>query len=66
MEFMDKERIISGLPHEEEQNIELNLRPKRLQEYIGQSQVKQNLEIALKAIYLSINYSKSSPKSKIN
>ena len=49
MEFMDKERIISGLPHEEEQNIELNLRPKRLQEYIGQSQVKQNLEIAVEA-----------------
>ena len=46
---MDKERIISGLPYEEEQNIELNLRPKRLQEYIGQSQVKQNLEIAVEA-----------------
>ena len=46
---MDQERIISGAPYEEEQRFELNLRPKCLQEYIGQSQVKQNLEISVTA-----------------
>ena len=46
---MDQERIISGAPYEEEQRFELSLRPKCLQEYIGQSQVKQNLEISVTA-----------------
>ena len=46
---MDQERIISGAPDEEEQRFELSLRPKHLQEYIGQSQVKQNLEISVTA-----------------
>ena len=46
---MDQERIISGAPYEEEQRFELSLRPKHLQEYIGQSQVKQNLEISVTA-----------------
>ena len=46
---MDQDRIISGAPFEEEQSFELNLRPKHLQEYIGQSQVKQNLEISVAA-----------------
>ena len=46
---MDQDRIISGVPFEEEQSYELSLRPKVLQEYIGQTQVKQNLEISVAA-----------------
>lgn len=46
---MDQDRIISGAPFEEEQSLELNLRPKCLDEYIGQTQVKQNLEISVAA-----------------
>ena len=46
---MDNERITSGIPHEEEEGFELNLRPRRLKEYIGQTQVKENLEIFVTA-----------------
>ena len=46
---MDQDRIISGTPFEEEQSFELSLRPKVLQEYIGQAQVKLNLEISVAA-----------------
>lgn len=46
---MDKERIVSGNATEDEQTIELSLRPKLLKEYIGQQQVKDNLEIAIAA-----------------
>ena len=46
---MDNERITSGPPHEEEQGFELNLRPRRLKEYIGQTQIKENLEIFITA-----------------
>ena len=47
--IMEKDRVISGMPKEDEQNFELSLRPKLLREYIGQHQVKQNLEIAIAA-----------------
>ncbi len=43
------DRIVSGTPLREEQGYELSLRPKYLREYIGQSQVKENLEIAIAA-----------------
>jgi Holliday junction DNA helicase RuvB len=46
---MDKDRIISGMAKEDEQSFELSLRPKLLREYIGQQQVKDNLEIAVTA-----------------
>jgi len=46
---MDNERIVSGNATEDEQTIELSLRPKFLKEYIGQQQVKDNLEIAITA-----------------
>jgi Holliday junction DNA helicase RuvB len=42
-------RIISGDLLDEEQGFELSLRPKFLREYIGQQQVKDNLEIAISA-----------------
>ncbi len=46
---MKEERIISGNPLEDEQTIDLSLRPRLLREYIGQQQVKDNLEIAITA-----------------
>lgn len=41
-------RIVTPLPTPEDQNLE-TLRPKRLAEYVGQKQVKQNLDIFIKA-----------------
>lgn len=46
---MEKDRIISGTPLEEDQKFELSLRPKFLREYIGQQQIKDNLEISIAA-----------------
>ncbi len=46
---MNQERIVSGSPLEDERTVELSLRPKLLREYIGQQQVKDNLEIAITA-----------------
>ena len=43
------ERIISGARTDEERCSESGLRPTRLKDYIGQPQVKQNLEISIKA-----------------
>jgi Holliday junction DNA helicase RuvB len=46
---MNEDRIVSGSPLEDERTVELSLRPKLLREYIGQQQVKDNLEIAIAA-----------------
>jgi Holliday junction DNA helicase RuvB len=46
---MNEDRIVSGSPLEDEKTVELSLRPKLLREYIGQQQVKDNLEIAIAA-----------------
>jgi holliday junction DNA helicase RuvB len=46
---MNEQRIVSGSPLEDEKTVELSLRPKLLREYIGQQQVKDNLEIAITA-----------------
>lgn len=43
------ERIITPQVQTEDQDIEYSLRPKRLQEYIGQSKVKDNLAIFIAA-----------------
>jgi len=43
------ERVVSGQPHSEDEPNDRNLRPKRLEEYIGQGKVKNNLEIAIAA-----------------
>ncbi|MDO5602532.1 MAG: Holliday junction branch migration DNA helicase RuvB [Oscillospiraceae bacterium] len=45
----DAERLISPQPMWEDADAEMTLRPKSLQEYIGQEKVKQNLEIYLEA-----------------
>lgn len=42
-------RVITGAKIEEEAPLELSLRPKTLAEYIGQTNVKDNLEVAIAA-----------------
>jgi Holliday junction DNA helicase RuvB len=46
---MPPDRILSGAPDPEEEPIETSLRPQRLDEYIGQEKVKENLRIAIAA-----------------
>ena len=42
-------RIVSGAPFDEDARIEASVRPKRLDEYIGQKRVKENIAIAIEA-----------------
>ena len=44
-----RERLVSGSPVEDDENFELSLRPQRLQEFIGQEKVKENLAVAIAA-----------------
>jgi Holliday junction DNA helicase RuvB len=43
------DRVVSPKPTEDEGKFELSLRPKRIEEYIGQDKVKQNLKILIEA-----------------
>jgi Holliday junction DNA helicase RuvB len=43
------ERIVSAAPVDDDASFELKLRPRRLQEFIGQSKVKENLSVAIEA-----------------
>ena len=45
---MEEERVVSG-PEQETDTWQLSLRPRRLVEYIGQDQVKQNLSVFIQA-----------------
>jgi len=48
--LMNEERVISGATEgDDEQQIELSLRPKWLREYIGQKKAKENLSIFIQA-----------------
>ena len=44
-----RERIVSAAPVEDDASFELKLRPRRLQEFIGQSKAKENLQVAIDA-----------------
>jgi Holliday junction DNA helicase RuvB len=46
---MTADRILAGVPREEDEPFESSLRPRRLAEYIGQEKVKDNLRIAIAA-----------------
>jgi Holliday junction DNA helicase RuvB len=46
---MTSERILSGQPRDDEASLEASLRPRTLDEYIGQGKVKENLRIAIAA-----------------
>ena len=43
------ERLVSGKAHEEDLSLESSLRPRRLEDYVGQEKVKDNLRIAMQA-----------------
>jgi Holliday junction DNA helicase RuvB len=43
------DRIVSGVPVDDDETFELKLRPQRLQEFIGQAKVKENLAVAIAA-----------------
>lgn len=43
------ERLVSAAPVEDDASFELKLRPQRLQEFIGQAKVKENLAVAIAA-----------------
>ncbi len=42
-------RIISGKPNVEDSPIDVNLRPRRFEDFIGQDRIKENLRIAIQA-----------------
>jgi Holliday junction DNA helicase RuvB len=42
-------RVVSGQAYEEDARIDVSVRPKRLDEYIGQKRVKENIQIAIDA-----------------
>jgi len=41
--------LLSPIPRADEQNFELSLRPRNLRQYIGQTKVKENIEISIQA-----------------
>jgi holliday junction DNA helicase RuvB len=43
------QRIVTGAPLDEDASIDATIRPKKFADYIGQSRVKENIEIAIKA-----------------
>lgn len=52
LDFELEDRLVSNLKREEDQVIDQGLRPKFLQDYIGQTKAKEKLEIFLKASQL--------------
>ncbi|MBQ9997947.1 MAG: Holliday junction branch migration DNA helicase RuvB, partial [Clostridia bacterium] len=49
---MSEERIISAKNISEDGNFEVTLRPRTLEEYVGQENAKESLEIFIKAAKL--------------
>lgn len=46
---MSVDRVISPVPQEEDRQLDLSLRPQKLSEFVGQTKVKEILEIAIEA-----------------
>lgn len=44
-----RERVVSGQPYDEDARVEASVRPRRLEDFIGQQRVKENLKIAVEA-----------------
>ncbi len=44
-----RDRIVSAAPVDDDSSFELKLRPRRLQEFIGQPKIKENLAVAIEA-----------------
>ena len=49
MDHRDPKRIISGAAIDDDARMDASVRPKRLEEYIGQKRVKENISIAIEA-----------------
>jgi holliday junction DNA helicase RuvB len=49
LRVQSKDRLVSAAPVEDDSSFELKLRPQRLQEFIGQNKVKENLDVAIQA-----------------
>src|SRR3989339_2186071 len=49
MENDNQERIITGIPMPEEQKLENTLRPQTLDEFVGQTKLKENLKVFIEA-----------------
>src|SRR5437016_6718679 len=45
----NRERLVSAAPVEDDSSFELKLRPQRLNQFIGQAKVKENLAVAIEA-----------------
>ncbi len=45
----ESQRILSGQAFDEDARIEASVRPKRLEDYVGQKRVKENIQIAVQA-----------------
>ena len=43
------QRIVTGAPLDEDARIDASVRPKKFADYIGQTRVKENIEIAIQA-----------------
>jgi Holliday junction DNA helicase RuvB len=46
---LQRERLVSAVPVEDDASFELKLRPRYLREFIGQAKVKENLSVAIEA-----------------
>ena len=46
---MEDERLITSTMREEDQDVDLSLRPRSLDEYIGQEKVKEQMRIFMEA-----------------
>ena len=46
---MSEDRIVSAVSQEEDRQFDLSLRPRRLDEFVGQTKLKENLSIAIEA-----------------
>src|SRR5256885_2296815 len=49
MQDRQAQRIVSGASYEDDARLDASVRPKRLDEYIGQKRVKENIQIAIEA-----------------
>ncbi|HJO81359.1 MAG: Holliday junction branch migration DNA helicase RuvB [SAR202 cluster bacterium] len=43
------QRVVSGSPQDDDHNLDNNLRPRKLADYVGQAKLKENLQIGIQA-----------------
>ena len=47
--IMEEDILVPNLQNDDEENMEISLRPKNLNGYIGQDKVKENIKICIEA-----------------